>query len=319
MPSDFDQFDASRLNTHSVHSQARKVEMMAAAKPWQAGGTASELIASLPNILAGEDLKAAISAIGAAAVSRRPVILAMGAHVIKCGLSPIIIDLISRGIITTLALNGAGAIHDTEMALFGRTSEDVVSGLREGTFGMGSETAQLVNSAAQAGHQSEWGFGEAIALRLVEIGAPHTSDSLLIAAQRAGIPATVHVAVGTDIVHMHPGADGSALGDCSMRDFRIITARFEDLARRGGVLINAGSAVLLPEVALKAFAMVCNVGCNLAQVFAVNLDFIRQYRSEQQIVQRVRALGGQAVSLVGHHEIMLPLIAAGVIESLEDS
>lgn len=319
MSSRFDEFDCSRIRTHEVGKQPRKVEVESAAATCRAGGSVSDLISSFPDILAGKDIKAAITAIAVASRERLPVILAIGAHVIKCGLSPVIADLILRGIVTGLAMNGAGAIHDTEMALYGRTSEDVVAGLKEGKFGMGEETAEFVNSAAAAGRDEEQGFGESLGARLIQSNAPGAAISLLAAASRAGIPATVHVGIGTDIVHMHPGADGAAIGDCSMRDFRIFAASIENLARQGGVLLNVGSAVVLPEVALKSFAMAMNVGCSLNKVFAINLDFIRQYRAEEQIVRRVRTLGGQSVSLVGHHEIMLPLIAAAVIEAQEDS
>lgn len=319
MPSDFNEFDCSRLNRFSVGDMSRKVEVSNAATPWKAGGSVTSLIQSLPDILAGKDLKTAIQAINSAAKQHKPVILMMGAHVIKCGLSPVISNLILRKVITGLALNGAGAIHDTEIVLFSRTSEDVVSGLKEGSFGMGSETAAMVNGAVVEGQAEKKGFGEALGGKLIDSAAPSASSSLLVAAKLAGIPATVHAAMGTDIVHMHPDADGAAIGDCSMRDFRIFAASIEDLARRGGVLINAGSAVILPEVALKSFAMAANVGCSFEDVFAINLDFIRQYRSETQIVHRIRALGGRAVSLVGHHEIMLPIIAAAVIEYQEAS
>lgn len=317
MTSEFKEFDCSRLKRYSVGEMPRKVEIANAAHPWHAGSSVMGLIESLPDVLAGKDIKAAIDAISSAAKSNKPVILMMGAHVIKCGLSPIIANLILRKVITGLALNGAGAIHDTEIALFGRTSEDVVAGLKDGSFGMGTETASMVNGASVAGHQAGQGFGEALGGRLIDQAAPCSSSSLLVTAKLAGIPATVHAALGTDIVHMHPDADGAAIGACSLRDFRIFASSIEDLARRGGVLINAGSAVLLPEVALKSFSMAANVGCSLENVFAVNLDFIRQYRAETQIVQRVRALGGSAVSIVGHHEIMLPLIAAAVIEYQE--
>ncbi len=316
MASKFEEFDCSRLHTHSVAGSARKVEIDNSASVWNAGGGARALIDSMPDILAGRDIKAAVAAIVDAAKNGRPVMLSMGAHVIKCGLSPLVADLVRRGVVTSIALNGAGAIHDTEIALFGMTSEDVVAGLRDGSFGMGRETADVVNSAAVRGKSEGWGLGEAVGNALVESDAPHSDLSLLATALTQGIPATVHVALGTDIVHMHPSVDGSAIGDCSLRDFRIFASRVEDLARRGGVLLNVGSAVLLPEVALKSFSMAANVGCSLDNVFAINLDFLRQYRAEQQIVIRVRALGGRAVSLTGHHEIMLPLIAAAVIESL---
>jgi hypothetical protein len=195
----------------------------------------------------------------------------------------------------------------------------VVAGLKDGSFGMGAETAEMVNSAAALGRDEGLGLGEALGRRLIESKAPHADGSLLVTASRHQIPATVHVAIGTDIVHMHSSADGASIGDCSLRDFRIFVSRIEDLGRRGGALINIGSAVVLPEVALKSFAMAVNVGCNFENLFALNLDFLRQYRAEQQIVTRVRSMGGQAVSITGHHEIMVPLIAAAVIETLEES
>lgn len=318
MTSRFNEFDRSRIKTHEVSKQPRKVEIGCAAKVWKTGGTVIELLSSLPDILAGKDLKAVVAAIGAAHRESRPVLLAIGAHVIKCGLSPVIANLISRGIITGLALNGAGAIHDTEIALFGRTSEDVVTGLKEGSFGMGAETAEFVNSAAVAGYKAGLGFGESLGMKIAELDTTGSRMSLLAAASSAGIPATVHVALGTDIVHMHPSADGDAIGGCSMRDFLIFAAEVETIARQGGVLLNVGSAVVLPEVALKSFAMAINVGCSLENVTTINLDFIRQYRAEEQIVRRVRALGGKSISMVGHHEILLPIIAAALIESLEE-
>lgn len=318
MSTKFTEFDTSRLSTHSTEGKGRKTEICDSARPWTRGGGVRDLINSLPDILAGRDLKSAVSAIVAAVRSKSPVMLCMGAHVIKCGLSPVIADLIRRRIVTMLALNGAGAVHDVEMATLGMTSEDVVEGLKNGSFGMGRETAEFLNGSALSGMADGLGFGEAIGRRLTAPMAPHSESSLLAACAIAEIPATVHVAIGTDIVHMHPSADGAAIGGCSLRDFRIFAAEIERLGRLGGVILNVGSAVVLPEVVLKSVAMAANVGCRFDKVFAINLDFLRQYRSEQQLVQRVRAMDGRAVSITGHHEIMLPLITAAVIEELED-
>ncbi len=314
MTSKYPRIDLSQLKTMSIRNRTSKVSTADFARVHTPGSAVSEFIERLPDILAGRDVRTVMDRVAAARKSGKSVIVAMGAHVIKCGLSPIIIDLMRRGVITALAMNGAGAIHDSEITRFGHTSEDVVRGMRSGMFGMAVETADFVNSAARAAREDGLGFGEALG-RLI-IGAPNAEVSLLAAAYQCGVPLTVHVGVGCDIVHMHPSADGGAIGEASLRDFRILTEAMKDLG--GGVLINAGSAVMLPEVVLKALTTLINLGFEMSGMLGVNLDFVQHYRSNQQIVSRVREIGGQGISLTGHHELMLPLIAAGVIERLED-
>lgn len=276
----------------------------------------SSLVDSLPRILAGSGLRTVVERLVQARQQSRAVVVAMGAHVIKCGLSTVLIDLLRRGAITALAMNGAGAIHDSEIARFGRTSEDVVEGMRSGEFGMARETADFVNTASLVAASEGLGLGEAIGRALLNGEAPHSEASLIAAAYQCDVPVTVHVAVGTDIVHMHPSADGAAIGEASLRDYRILTEAMRGLGG-GGVLMNLGSAVVLPEVLLKAMTILINLGVDLSGMLGVNLDFVQHYRANQQVVSRVREIGGEGISLTGHHEIMIPLIAAGVIDRME--
>lgn len=316
MPSKYPRIDLTNLNTISITNRKSKVGIQEFATPYKAGSTVGELINSLPDILAGKWIRTVMDRIAIAHEKGKPVTIAMGAHVIKCGLSPILIDLMRRGIITSLALNGAGAIHDSEIAFFGETSEDVVEGMHTGLFGMATETADFINGCARIAHEQEYGFGETLGKSIVEAKAPNRNLSLLAIAYECNVPLTIHACIGCDIVHMHPGADGSAIGDASMRDYRILTAAMRDLGD-GGVLMNIGSAVVLPEVLLKAITTLINLGYDMKGMTGVNLDFVQHYRSNQQVVARVREIGGDGISLTGHHELMIPLIAAGVIERLE--
>lgn len=284
------------------------------ARPWAAGGSLGDFLQRLPSILAGEELRALIAALAAACRAGRPVVLGMGAHVIKVGLNPVIIDLMERGILGALALNGAGIIHDAELALCGRTSEDVTEALERGSFGMAAETAALLCAAVDAAGRGNLGLGSAVGRQILDGGAPYPAQSILAAGVRLGIPVTVHVALGTDILHMHPGFDPAAAGRASHRDFRLLAAVVAGM--EGGVYLNAGSAVILPEVFLKALALARNLGHRVRRVTTANLDFIRHYRPMTNVVQRPAALGGKGYALVGHHEILIPLIAAGVIEAL---
>ncbi|MDO8684856.1 MAG: hypothetical protein Q7N50_15440 [Armatimonadota bacterium] len=313
--SQFDEIDLNKLKTSSISTRKSKVDVGSFASPLKPGKRLLDLLDSMPRIYAGNDIRTVVSRIAEAAKSGKPVILAMGGHVVKCGLGPVIGDLISRGIVTTVAMNGAAAIHDAEIALFGHTSEDVYPGLQDGSFGMTIETADFMNQAAANAAAQGIGLGEAIGNAIVAADATHQSSSILAAASKASIPVTVHVALGTDIVHMHPSADGAAWGESTMRDFRILAAAISWLS--GGVLLNVGSAVVLPEIILKAFAIAKNQGMDLGDFLSVNLDFLRQYRSNEQIVARASAVGGTGVSITGHHEILIPLIAGCVIETLE--
>lgn len=316
MASKFPAIDLSTLRTMSIKDRKSKVSVRDFASPPIPGSGFDEFLRSLPNILAGKSLRTVIGRVVRAHSQNRAVVVAMGAHVIKCGLSPILCDLMRRGVITALAMNGAGAIHDSEIARFGETSEDVVDGMRTGMFGMAKETADFLNEGATAAQANELGFGEVLGRALVERAVPHLDVSLLGTAYKCNIPVTVHVSVGSDIVHMHPSADGNAIGGASLRDFRILTEAMGGLGQ-GGVLLNVGSAVVLPEVLLKAMTILVNLGRDLSGVTGVNLDFMQHYRSNQQVVSRIVEIGGEGFSLTGHHEIMIPLIAAGVIERLD--
>jgi len=318
MSSKYPEIDLSRLKTTSIEDRKSKVSVSQFAQACEAGASFAEFLDSLPDILAGRTLRILVDRIASARARGRAVVLAMGAHVIKCGLSTILVDLIRRGIVTAVAMNGAGAIHDCEIARFGKTSEDVVEGLRSGTFGTACETAEFLNRGALRAQHEELGLGEALGVALVESSPPYAHASILAAAYENNVPATVHVALGSDIVHMHPSADGSAIGESSMRDFRILTRAMAELGG-GGVMMNVGSAVVLPEVILKALTVLVNLGHDLTGLTGVNLDFVQHYRSNAQVVDRVRSIGGEGFALTGHHEIMIPLIAAGVIERLASS
>lgn len=316
MPSNYEEINLSGIRTTSLAGRPSVVDAGAFARPAAPGRSVREMLDSMPDILAGRTIRRLAAAIAGARRNGKPVIMAMGAHVIKCGLSPVINDLMRREVVTAIALNGAGAIHDSEIALHGSTSEDVRSALPDGTFGMARETAGFINSSVAFARDEGLGFGEAVGRRLLETGAPHADLSLFATACSLGVPATVHAAIGTDITHMHPDADGAAYGDATHRDFRIFAAALKNVGG-GGVLLNVGSAVILPEVALKAFSVLRNLGYDLSGMVGANLDFIQQYRSTQQIVNRLEALGGTGMSLTGHHEILIPLIAHAVLEELE--
>jgi len=302
------EIDLSPLNTYSIRERRSKVSVDSFATPLAPGASIGDLLSSLPRILAGNTFREAITALAGAVRSRRAVVLTMGAHVIKCGLAPILIDLMRRGYLSAVATNGAGAIHDLEIALFGQTSEDVESELPAGRFGMARETAEFFNAAASEAAATRTGLGAALGARLLKAEAPHAEVSLLAQAAALGVPVTVHVALGTDIVHMHPSADGAALGDASLRDFRILANVLRGI-NHGGVVVNVGSAVVLPEVLLKCFSLLRNLGHDLSGCTGINLDFIQQYRSGTQVVRRLELLGGRGLALTGHHELMVPLLA----------
>jgi hypothetical protein len=304
--------ERAALRTQPIGERPSKVRLADLARP---PAPLVGFLDQLPRQLAGNDLRELVEAIVGARERGRPVAVTMGAHVIKCGLAPVLVDLMQRGIITSLAANGAAIIHDSELALFGHTSEIVEEGLRDGTFGMAEETHQFVNRAVTAGIRRGLGIGAAIGQALLQEGAPHAGISLFAEAARLGMPATVHVAIGTDIVHMHSTADGAAIGEGSLRDFHRLVEVIRGLP--GGVLLNLGSAVLMPEVVLKAFAILSNQGARLDGCLSADLDMARGYRSSKQIVERVAVLGGRGLSLVGHHEIMIPLLAGLVIGALD--
>jgi hypothetical protein len=307
--------DFTSLNTYSLHERHCKVTVADFAQAVKPGMTVRELIANLPKQLAGKDFPELVERIAAAVIGKRPVLVGMGAHVIKVGLAPILIDLMERGIISTLALNGAGIIHDAEIAMVGRTSEEVASVLGAGAFGAARETGEVLNQAINQGAREGIGIGEAVGNALLQQNFPFNSQSLLAQARRLGIPVTVHVAMGTDIIHIHPAADGAAIGQCSHHDFRVFCRLVSGL--EGGVYLNLGSAVLLPEVFLKALTVVRNLGHVVQRFTTANFDFIRAYRPATNVVHRPTLEGGKGFNFTGHHELMIPLLAAAVVDKLE--
>ncbi len=308
----YEEFDLSGVRTYPLASRSSKANAADFARPYPPGAGLRGLLDTLPDMLGGADFKAVVAAIGRAHQDGAGLLWGLGAHVVKTGLGPVLIDLMERGFVTGLATNGAGVIHDFEVALAGATSEDVDEALGPGRFGMAEETGRLLNAAISDGVAAGLGLGQAVARWLRTNRPPHEELSILAAAARLEIPVTVHVALGTDIIHMHPAADGAALGEGSLRDFRYFVSNVSRLA--GGVYLNCGSAVVLPEVFLKAVALVRNQGRALDGLTTVNLDFVRHYRPQTNVVSRPVQGIGRGYSLVGHHEIMIPLLAAALID-----
>ena len=309
--------DRTSLKTYPLASRKSKVDRADFAHPWKPQGTLEDFLERLPNILAARDFKAVVSAIVKARETSKHVVMAMGAHVIKVGLNPIVVDMMERGVITAIAMNGAGIIHDLELALIGRTSEDVLEGLEQGAFGMAEESADFLNQAIAEAAKEGSGLGQTVGRAIIKENLPFVKDSILATAARLEIPSTVHVAIGTDIIHIHPGFDPEAAGKASYDDFRLfasVVAALED-----GVYMNVGSAVIMPEVFLKALTLVRNLGHKVKRFTTVNMDFIRHYRPMTNVVHRPTASGGHGYALIGHHEMMFPLLAAAVIEKMVPS
>ena len=288
------------------------------AHPPAADRSFGAFLGSLPDILVARDFRRVVSAIVSAAQRGRAVLVMLGGHVVKTGLAPVLIDLMRRRVITHVAMNGSAAIHDYEMACFGATSEDVAAGLVDGTFGMADETGRGLNEAFTRGMREQRGMAEAIAVALEGAESlQHPELSLLLNAERLGVGATVHAALGADIVHQHPAADGAAIGDTTHRDFRRLAASMSAL-HDGGVVLNVGSAVIMPEVFLKALTVARNLGNGKPTDFVTcDLDMNRHYRPRVNVVQRPVLTGGQGYEITGHHEIMIPLLAWAVVEELE--
>ena len=310
--------DLSGLKLHSINDRRHLASVGSFARLPLPGASFAEWLDSLPDFLGVSRLRKAARAIAAARAAGRPVAVAMGGHVVKVGCGPVIIDLMERGLVTAIACHGATAIHDIEVAMIGATSEDVGEAIRDGRFGMVRETMDFFAEAAARGARNEVGFGRAIGELALEQGLPNTRLSLLASAARLGIPATVHVAMGTDTVHMSAKMDGAALGCASMTDFRHICAVVADLGAAssgstGGVWCNVGSAVLLPEVFLKAVSVARNLGRDLDAMTTINLDMLRHYRTAQNVLSRP-VNPGQGLDLAGHHELMLPLLRQAILE-----
>jgi len=312
MSSHFQPFDLSQVKRIPLDQRKSKVQLEALAQTWKPGGSLRDFLHSLPHLLASQSLRDLVSALTESRRQGKVLLWGIGAHVIKVGLSPILIDLLDRGWITGLATHGAGSIHDVEMALVGHTSEDVDEALQEGSFGMAEETAEIIHSAIQEGIAQGWGYGKSLGMKLAALKPPYLDRSLFAAAAQRDVPITVHVAVGTDIIHMHPSCKAEALGESSHRDFLLFAAMVSEL--RGGAYLNLGSAVILPEVFLKALALARNLGKEMDPFVTFNLDFLRHYRPEQNVIRRPSLVGARAFSLIGHHEIMIPLLAAALIE-----
>ena len=309
----YGEFDLTGVRTYPLASRPSKVHHEQFARAWDPSTGFDGWLRSLPDLLAAADLRAVIAALRTAQASQRGIVWGLGAHVVKTGLGPILIDLMERGFVSALAMNGAGLIHDFEVALAGSTSEEVDAVLGAGRFGMAEETGQQLNDAIKAGAKESLGLGQSICRHLADAKPSFARLSILCAAARLNIPVTAHVGIGTDIIHMHPDASGEAIGATSLRDFRYFTSFIAGL--EGGVYLNCGSAVLLPEVFLKAVSLVRNRGLSLDGLTTVNLDFVRMYRPETNVVRRPVAGIGRGYSITGHHEILIPLLAAALTHS----
>jgi len=312
----YNEVDLSGLKTSRMIDLNRKVNSDHFASPINPGSSFEDFIRSLPDILKASELRTFAGIITDAVKNNRAIIVMFGGHVIKTGLAPLLIDWLKSGKITALATHGAGCIHDTEIALFGRTSEDVAEGLADGSFGMSSDTADFINNAIVDPKHSELGYGETLGKALIEAEAPYADLSLLVAAYRAGIPLTAHVALGADIIHQHSSCDGASVGRASMKDFRIFAHEVGKL-NEGGVVINLGSAVIMPEVFLKALTVARNLGLPAHGFTAANFDMNIHYRPMLNVLDRPTMTGGRKFNFVGHHEIMIPLLFA-IVNSFMD-
>jgi hypothetical protein len=307
--------DFTWLKTVRLRERGGKVKVSDSAAPYVKGSGVGGWLDSLPRLLAGDQFRAVVAALQAARAQKRAIIWGLGGHVIKCGLTPVLIDLMERGYATAFALNGSGSIHDWELAVAGHTSEDVEAVLPDGRFGAAEETGREMNRAIIEGDRAGLGMGEALGASLCETAADPPRRGLLAQAYRHGTPVTVHVAIGTDTPHTHPAADAGAIGRASHRDFRLFAACVADL-HAGGVYLNVGSAVVLPEVFLKAVSAVRNLGHPLGEFTTANFDFLQHYRPRVNVVERPHAggAGGKGYAITGHHELMIPLLAAALIE-----
>lgn len=308
---EFKPLSTEKLRTHSLRTRKSKVKIDDFGHAFSPGQSFADFVESLPDILAGRDFKDFLRLMAKARASQKAIVFALGAHVIKVGLNPVIIDLMEKGWITGLALNGAGIIHDFEVALAGHTSEDVEAQIKDGQFGMAWETGEWLNSAINTAKDKDIGLGEAVGELIANADFAHKDTSILAAAFRLNIPVTVHVAIGTDTIHFHPMADGEALGKASLRDFFLFCSLLER-CEGGGIFVNVGSAVILPEVFLKAITCVRNKGVALKDISTAVFDFHHHYRPHENVVKRPLGEKGRGLYFIGHHEIMIPLLAASL-------
>jgi len=315
MPQDKPKIDLSKLKTYPISRRKSKVRYQDFARPSSKGASFSKFYDSLPNILAGDAFRQVVDSICAAHKKKKPVIAMLGSHVIKCGLNPVIIELIEKDIVTAIALNGSGAIHDFEIALIGKTSEDVAGAIEDGSFGMAKETALYLNGAIRKAVKRDIGVGQAVGEVIKEEKLSFKNLSLLYNCNKKNILATVHIAIGTDIIHQHPSCNGADLGTASLKDFHNFIEAVSGLGD-GGVVLNIGSSVILPEVFLKALNVARNLGNSIKNFTACNFDMINHYRPYQNVVKRPVESGGGGYTIIGHHEIMLPLLAQSIIEKI---
>lgn len=311
----FPEIDLGDVTRISISSRKNKVNTRDFCKFYIPNDSFGDFWRSLPSILKANDLRAIVTHIADAYENRKTVLAMFGAHVIKCGLNPILIEWMKRGIISALAGNGACAIHDFEVAMWGETSEDVATNIENGTFGMAKETGDTINLAVRDGAEKDWGFGESVGKKLVELSAPHGHNSLLVTASQKTISMTIHVAIGTDIIHQHPSADGAAIGKTSYTDFKKFVSVVSTIGD-GGVVLNFGSAVMMPEVFLKALTICRNLGYDVKNFVTANFDMNQQYRPTVNVVKRPVLSGGKGYAITGHHEIMIPLLSAGIFYEL---
>lgn len=312
MKKDYLPINLGGLKTISLKNRKSKVNIKNFARFPSTGSNFCNFFESLPNILAGKDLREVVKHIIEARENKCPIVFGLGAHVIKVGLSPVIISLMKKGFINAVALNGAGIIHDTEIAMNGETSEEVDVELETGNFGMAAETAEVINQAVNEGFDKGWGLGRSVGVKILNSDFPYKDFSILAAGVQLDLPVTVHIAIGTDIIHMHPSFNGLKAGEGSHRDFRIFATIISGL--EGGVYVNVGSAVILPEIFLKALTLVRNLDFHVENFITVNMDFIRHYRPLVNVVKRPVSKGGKGYNLIGHHEIMIPLLAYALFE-----
>jgi hypothetical protein len=307
------------VRTVPVTRRPNKVSADEFAKPPGKDRTFHAFVESLPDILVARDFRRVVGAIVDAATKQRAVVVMLGGHIVKTGLAPLLVALMERRVITHVAMNGSAAIHDYEMARFGGTSEDVAAGLKDGTFGMADETGREMNEAFTDGSRRELGMGESLGIALEKAKLASPELSVLLNARRLGVPATVHAAIGAEIIHQHPAADGAAIGDTSHRDFRRLAAALEGLDD-GGVVLNLGSAVIMPEVFLKALTIARNLSKGRPQNFVTcDLDMTRHYRPRVNVVQRPTLQSGKGYEITGHHELMVPLLVWAVLDRLREA
>jgi hypothetical protein len=308
----YEEFDLSDVKSYPLDARRNKASAEDFARPLASLSGIGAFVEALPDILAAADFKAVLRSLIEARRTEGGILWGLGAHVIKTGIGPVLIELMERGFVSALATNGAAVIHDVEIALIGATSEDVDASLGPGRFGMADETGRVLNEVITKGVADGLGIGQSVGRFLMSSRPPHAGASIFATAARLDIPVTVHVAIGTDIIHMHPAASGAAIGEGSLRDFRYFVTNVARL--ENGVYLNCGSAVVLPEVFLKAIALARNRGVTFSNLTTVNLDFMRMYRPLTNVVARPTVNSGKGYSLVGHHEIMIPLLAAALLD-----